>query len=365
MSLGVLLNGTLFTRALSIRCKRSMRNLVGYAEVSVTEPEPGQNFMKMGDKMEIVRLDDQSRLLIGFVEKISIRHSVNGHEVSFSGRDKTCDLLDSTLKVKTYTGPISFQDLLKKVIEDQGLSYEIVDRAGQLRQLKQEEITAGEIGQPAMDFLETYARKVSVIMTTTEDGKIMLSKAGATPSGLTLITQRAAGGKSNNVLESSMEINDAERFRDYACQAQIASAGLGLTAEPEETVEQNGTATDSGLRAGRFFEFEPEASMDGLSGQDRATLEANVRRARGFTYSAVIQGAPKAAKINSTIEIIDGVMGIRGTLLIDAVDHQFDLSTGTTTQLECTHKDAYTLNAQADALAQSREDTDETRRAEP
>lgn len=363
MSLGVLLNGTLFTRALAIRCNRSMRNLVGFAEVDVTEPEAGQLPAKMGDKMEIVRLDDQSRLLVGFVERISIRHGVNGHEVSFSGRDQTCDLLDSTLKVKTYAGPISFQDLLRKVIQDQGLKYEIVDRAGQLRQIKQEEITAGEIGQPAMEFIETYARKVSVVMTTTEDGKIMLSKSGATPSGLTLITQRAEGGRSNNVLESSMEINDAERFHDYVCQAQIASAGLGLTAEPGETVEQNGKAVDNGIRAGRFFEFEPEASMDGLSGKDRATLEGNVRRARGFTYSAVIQGAPKAVKINSTIEVVDEVMGIRGTLLIDAVDHQFDLNTGTTTQLSCTHKDAYTLSAQADELAKSREDTDESRRA--
>ena len=165
MSLIATVNGTSYTRATSISVSRSLRNLVGWFELTSSADERNALPIKIGDRIEIA--SGGQVLLTGFVEQLSVRQSASSHEIKISGRDITADLVDSTLKTKTFKGPIALDALIKRVLEAQGLSsIKVVSEAEALRQIEANELVNGEIGQPAFEFLETYARHVQAVLTT-------------------------------------------------------------------------------------------------------------------------------------------------------------------------------------------------------
>ena len=51
-------------------------------------------------------------IINGYIEKLSISYSNNEHTISIEGRDKTCDIIDSTLNSKAiYNPPITLKKL--------------------------------------------------------------------------------------------------------------------------------------------------------------------------------------------------------------------------------------------------------------
>lgn len=356
MTLAAVVNGTRFSRAKAIRVSRSLRSFAGWFEVVSSADDNERLPIRINDRIQIVS-GASDVLLTGFVESLRVRQDAGSHEIAVSGRDITADLIDSTLKTKQFTGPIDFPALVSRVLDAQGLgAIRVINEAGQLPQIKATELVSGEIGQSAFDFLEKYARRVQVVLTTNGDGSLLIMRASARDSGATLI--RLAGNQANNVLSSSLEINAAGRYRDYICQGQLAPAGSDFDGTTEETTAQSGSARDSGARATRFYEFEAETPMDGTACGDRAKLEANVRRAASLDYSAVVQGVPSGFEINRLVDVRDDFCDIGDRLLITDVEHRFD-SGGTVTEVGCSFKDAFTLQEELELSTAARSDAGE------
>lgn len=340
MTLAVVVNGTLFTRAKAIRVSRSLRSFAGWFDIVSSADENDRLPIKINDRVQIVS-GTSDVLLTGFIERLRVRQNAGAHEISVGGRDITADLIDSTLKTKQFNGPIGYQQLVLNVLREQGLgSIRVVNEAGQLGEIKASELVSGEIGESAFGFLERYARRVQVILTTNEDGAVLIMRAGATDSGVQLIRQ--ADNQSNNILESSIDVNVAGRFGEYACQGQLSPAGTDFAGSTQEATAQSGTASDRAIRSGRFFEFEAETAMDSSACRDRGRLEANVRRARSLDYRAAVQGVPTSLKLNRLVRVLDDFCAINDTLLVSEIEHRFDLG-GTVTEIGCTFRDAFTL----------------------
>ncbi len=353
MTLAVVVNGTRFTRAKSISVSRSLRSFAGWFDIVSSADENDRLPIKINDRVQIIsgRADV---LLTGYIERLRVRQNADAHELNVGGRDITADLIDSTLRTKVFNGPIGFQQLVTNVLREQDLaSIRVINEAGQLGEIKASELISGEIGESAFAFLERYARRVQVILTSNEDGAVLIMRAGATDSGVQLIRQ--AGNQGNNILASSVEINVAGRFGNYACQGQLAPAGTDFAGTTQETVAQSGTARDRGIRSGRFFEFEAETSMDSNACGDRAKLEANIRRAGSLNYRATVQGVPASLKLNRRVRVVDDFCSINDTLLISEIEHRFDMG-GTTTEIGCTFRDAFTLEEELDLATAARSD---------
>ena len=177
---------------------------------------------------------------------------------------------------------------------------------------------------------------------------------------------REAGNQQNNILESSIEINQAERFADYVCQSQRPDADDQQSALAEQqSVAQSGSARDGSIRSGRFFEFEAGTTLESQACKDAAALEANVRRAASLEYSATVQGVPADLQINRLIGVRDDFAGIVDQLLVTDVEHRFDLDNGTRTTISATVSDAFTLEAARDRLNATRSETGEAFTLDP
>lgn len=78
-----------------IRIARSIEQISGAFDLSVSELWPGQDYERRilaGDACKVKV--DGTTVITGYVDEVSIAHGSTKHEVSISGRDVTGDLVD-------------------------------------------------------------------------------------------------------------------------------------------------------------------------------------------------------------------------------------------------------------------------------
>ena len=126
----------------------------------------------------------------------------------------------------------------------------------------------------------------------------------------------------------------------------------------DEISNQDGIAFDTEIRKSRTLTIIPDATFSSDNCQDRATWEANVRRARGLAYSAVVPGFRVGGantalwRLNRRYQIVDDYVGKIEPMLCNSITFGFDVEEGRTTSLGFVGKDAYTLLLTPDPLVE-------------
>lgn len=356
MTLSAVVGGTVYSRALSVSVSRDVRNFLGWFQITSSPSEFNNLPIKSGDKVQIIN-GQRDILLTGFVESIDIRYSAGDHQIVASGRDITADLVDSTLRVKQYRGPIKFDGFVNRVMSEQGLVFPLIVESDQVGEIGKDEILTGETGQGVMDFLEVYARRAQLVLTSGPTGTVNIIRAGKSTVQQSIIN--IPGNPLTNVVECSMRLNNSYRYSEYSCTSQLSVVAGTVDAETETVINQRGLAEDKGARKGRFFEFEAERSMDSNVLSDRAKLESNLRQARAISYSAKFANIFPEFEINKKVRIDDTICGMRGSFLIASVKHSFDLQSGAVTEIEVTSPNAYSLEADLNEIQSTRSDVGE------
>jgi len=129
----------------------------------------------------------------------------------------------------------------------------------------------------------------------------------------------------------------------------------------DEISNQSGTVFDNSknpVRATRILEIRADQPGSKEDSENFATWTRNIRRAKAFSYTAVVQGHYQdEAKTrlwvpNEIVSINDDFIGMNSQLnakmLIDTVEYKQNLEDGTTTIITCVDKNAYTLQAEQD-----------------
>lgn len=346
------INGSVYENATSIRVYRSLYNFLGQFDAYTTANENDALPVKVGDVVRV--LADRSPIFNGYIESIGVRYDNGSHEISISGRDKTCDVLDSTVfGQKTYKGAINLKSVAEKVLLNNGISgISVLDQSlTNVYDFKSGERIQAEVGQTIYEFLDKYARKIQVVMTTNEDGNIVFYRGSAEDSGLNLKF-------GENILSASFSKKNSDRFNKYIARSQLDPlSNQSLSAD--DIVNQTGqTAVDSEIRQGRILEFNTEEEMNNDLSFDRAAFEANIRRANSINYSCVVQGHSvngSIFKVNSLAYVSDDFCKIASKMLIHSVEYSYSLGSGSRTKLEMTYKDAFTLDAQQKQRDQARQ----------
>lgn len=279
---------------------------------------------------------DGELILTGHIELLSVSYDSGQHTISFQGRDRTSDLLDSSLAGLTLKAPITLATLCRRVIKHLGSDLTVVDDANAKPFKQAEDIASPDPGENAFTFLEKYSRKRQVLLSSTPEGNLWLTQSSGVNTGGSVIHRIGNPGNANNVIRSDMTYDTTGRFNLYRSVSQLntsagALAGILAAASVADQGTKN-TATDDEVRKGRQLILVSEASLSGKDTLDRATWEANIRKARGKVYSADVSGFRDQEgnlwKLNTLPQVIDEFADIEARMLVNTISFSNSLSDG-------------------------------------
>lgn len=344
------INGTRYIGFEDASISTSMLNICGTFSLTGTTLNQDKYPIKQGDKCVI--LLNNEPIITGFVNTVSPDLTVDSRTIKISGRDKTCDIDDSTLSEITLNSPINLVDVAKKVLKEIGISDIQIKCDIDLNPFKQNELMSCEIGEKAFSFLNKYARKRQVLLTTDGFGNIVFARASSKTFN-TILCKNDTLQYKPNILESSASYDDSNRFHKYIIFAQINTSGAGEDEEYEEETPDKetyitATATDNAIRATRIYNYTSDVSyIDDADLKDRVNWMANNSKFESFKYTAKVQGfvAEQDNKIwrpNTLVHVIDDSASIDSTLLVTAIRYDYSMS-GSFTILEMADSTCFSL----------------------
>lgn len=335
-----------FTRA---SVQKSVESMAGEFSFLATWDD-GQPFPIPRAASVQIYIDDQ-QIIDGYVERINPQISVGGSSVEISGRDKTSDIIDSTLPANALqvAAGISFVEVIKRGIAAIGSNVGVVNNVPDLEPFGSADVISNEAGENLYSFLDALAKKKQVLLTTDGAGNIVITRSGTEQINYTLKNLDNDG--ENTVIMSSASIDDSNRFHTYSVVTQGNLTGLTLSGgefSPEDVANTSGsTVTDSEIRSGRTLYLTADENMSSADCTALAKWEANIRKARSRTYSCTAYGYKdfdgKIFRPNTLVQVMDSSVNVFETMLISACSYEDSIDGGDITYLDLVHKDSYTL----------------------
>lgn len=322
----------------------------------LTSTKPGNVFpVRVQDQCTI--LIDDTPILNGFVDYAKISYNADSHDLLFQGRDKTSDLIDSTMPADFILNtPVSLETVARETIKllpgaDIGVSSNV-----DIEEFNQKSVVEASLSEGAFEFIERYARKRQVLVTADGNGGLLFDRASEEVISTIILNQLGkAGGGNNNVLEAELTIDYRDRFSSYNFESQGNPAYAEILSEhgydePDSLVSRCGRAVDNRVRRSRVLNLITESSMTIQEATERAVWEANIRRARSQVYTVKLQGyvANDDGLIwrpNQLVNVVDDFTGIVDVLLINSVVYSLSIDKGSTVFMSLVGQDAYSLEA--------------------
>jgi prophage tail gpP-like protein len=115
------INGTQYSGFISATASKSMEDISGSYTFNISILDNLQKF-PIKNKSECRVLVNDKPFMTGFVEIVSPSYDAASHQISITGRDKTSDVIDSTLgDTLTFSAGISLQGIVEEVLKNLGL----------------------------------------------------------------------------------------------------------------------------------------------------------------------------------------------------------------------------------------------------
>lgn len=284
MAVRVRLNGKSFNRFKQIDGERSIDTFASEIRMIVSE-SPNNNSPIKIDDLVTVFLDD-FKIFTGYMEKITDSEDRRSHDISFRGRSLISDLIDSTVpdNVKNTEGVVLFSNLIQLCIDGLGLTtiIKVIDNVGAT--FGDAKIKAASSGQKVGEFLLENARIVQVFLNDDGDGNVVINRPGGK---LKTTLQNIKGATNNNIKNSSFVIDKSDRYNKYIVRSNSSLASESSTVND---LDNYGEALDSEVRSSRVLEIISDKPMTSEQCKKAAEEEANIRRARSFSYSCEVAG---------------------------------------------------------------------------
>lgn len=299
---------------------------------------------KLGDACSV--LVDGEQVLNGYIEIITVDIDSESHDISIDGRDKTGDILDSTIgSLSDIRAPISLKSIIELVLKHLNSPLTVSEEFTPDIFEQAEDLIAPEPGQEVWELLQSYARKKQVLLTSDSDGNIVITRSSGVEVDATL--HHRIKNDANNVLSSYVSYDATGRFNKYLIMTQLNTVTLvaAASSDNEAITNQQSTQTEKIIRAGRQLALLAENS--GSNPKERAEWEANIRRARGSVYSCKVDGFRNQTgelwKPNTLVRVDDEQADIQSRMLINSVQFSKSLGQGRVTTLSLVNSNSYTL----------------------
>lgn len=330
---------------------RDMEEISSEFKLTLSTLSGGLFPVKRGDKIRA--MIDNKAFITGYIDIINIDYSIDAHSIILTGRNKTQDIIDSTIdasaELKT---PISLQNVIQYVLNYLGLKdIKIINKAGIVDPFLSSEIVSGQVGVGCFDFLDEYCRKRDVLLTTDGDGNIVITNGDGTLINGELIHQ--INGKFNNIKSASITLDDSKRFNTYIVKSQQNPTALAVTFEnflsSQAITVLRGTSSDTSIRTSRKLVLQVDNADSAANAIKRAQWEKEIRRARADIYTVTLDGFKYDNEDGDIweplqiVKVFDEFSSIDDELLIRKVSYNYNISKGQETILELVPKIAYNL----------------------
>lgn len=337
-------NGKKYAGWKDIRILRSLETPSGQFEMQVSERWDGQREpwpIREGDEC-VVLLGDEP-VITGYVDLRSMSITGSEHAFSVAGRDKTADLIDSSIVLDSweFVG-LSTREIVARVVAPFGIS--LLVQPG-LELPPDPRRIAINPGDTAYEVIERACRLAGIFAITDGGGSLLLTKAGAGMATTPLIL-----GK--NVLAAAADFNFSERFARYIVIGQQAG-DEEISGEDAASViaeSRDGNVT----RPARCLMVRAEGGVTTRQAQDRANWEADVRAANSDTVTVTVQGWEQADgslwPVNSKAQLSLPAFGVQRQMLISEAVYSLS-SAGTTTEITLRPPNAFLPQPQIDENA--------------
>lgn len=293
--------------------------------------------------------------LTGFIDRLEIGGTPEDHRLTVQGRDRTADIVDSTLPGGfTIAGGSTLEAIITKVLNYLNYDGRVINLVPGLKAFSANEVAVAAIGDGAFAFLEKYARKRQVLLTTDGLGNIVIARASDSVVPVVLLNRYGQPG--NNIEESSVSYDETGVFSSYRVwsQANPAAAATGGETQPAKaTVNISGKSTDTSVRSSRIMNVRPKGSLSASECTERAAWEQAARRARSFNYSVTVSGFGHGGGVwvpNRLVMVDDDFTDVRACLRIKDLTFALDGNGGSTTKLSLVDRAAFDLSMQETAF---------------
>jgi prophage tail gpP-like protein len=295
----------------TLRISRSLENACADFAVTVSERWAllDQAWQIMPGNQAEIYFDD-ALVLTGYVDRYAPQYSATAHEISVTGRSKTCDFVDSSV---VYETDGQFKNLTPGQLARQlaaPFKIEVVS------DFDGEPIPDAQVqqGETCFALLERLCRLQEILVTDDAQGRLVLTRAGAGQCS-TVLAQGV------NILTGGADHDDSERFSQYIVKAQRPanrtyddygetgdallmvrgfSAGQLFAAQraaepkrktaPKTLTQITGTVTDAGITRYRPHVIIAESQADGAEAEKRADWEMRRRLGKSKVASISVQG---------------------------------------------------------------------------
>lgn len=342
----IVASGVPYTNFVSVSATLSVASLAN--DFSFTA-SAGTGFpdLKQGDK--IVVLVDGVKKLTGNISGISGSETEGSHTVTYSGRDKTGDFLDSQIDtLDDINGDITLKALIELVISHLGQSIKVIDNVKSDPFNAAEDVIKPEVGENAFEFVQFYARKRQTLLTSDGDGNIVITQSSPVSSGETL--QRLPNSDSNNILSQNWDLNEDAKFNRYIIRGQVDPLGLNNAGDTDiaAAVDQSGVVIDDSVRVGRQRVIVETDSYSSAELDDRAKWSKQIAAARATVFSCSTKDHSKPSggvwDENTLVQINSNVADISRPMLIDTVTFSEGEGQPTITSFEFVERNVYTID---------------------
>ena len=338
-------NGTRYTGWESVTVTKSIETFCGNFSFIGTSTRGDDFPIKVNETCKI--FVNGISIINGFVDKINVTEDANTHRLSISGRDKTCDLSDNTLGGDiTFTPPLTLKQIVDKVLQIYSITNIKVIDPYSLPPIT--EAITFTVGQTAEDFLQGYASKRNVLITTNDEGDIIFQRSGIMQYKTVLSKLKQ---DSQLIRRTNVTFDNTKRFNKYIISDQgnsVSSFYRKTQQNSQQASNIPGTAIDTGIRATRQYYFSSDDTSETDDVQTRVKWESNFRRAQSSIYMCSVVGfkPPLDDGIwmpNRLVRVDDPASNINATLLISSVIFRKDNNQGSITKLKCVPRDSFSL----------------------
>ena len=349
----VLVGGLAFENFLSISVNSAMNELARSFELTAVSRGFDDVPFRKGQTVEVKIGSD--RIFNGFLEKISLRMGQEGRTLTFSGRDRLADIIDSDLTKVSDIGE-TVEHACKAVIRALGLSpMKVIDLANTAARPFSKEIVAPEDVDTAFQFLSDVARRRQALLTSDGDANLVITQGIGQAIDGRLVNRIDQIGN-NLVGDAEYSTDDSRRFGLYTTSSQGNPSSLSSILGPDAGIqspgEMAGTSAkfrDRDIRLSRKRSISSEASYSQEDAKERARWEANLSRAEGILYRASVVGFHDAAgdlwRVNTAPIVEDQFAGLDTRMLLKGLTYRSD-ENGETTTLRLTERGAFEAKLQ-------------------
>lgn len=256
------------------------------------------------------------KVMTGFIEGFSIELSKNNKILNFSGREITCDLIDSNYKE---TDPYRSTTLLN-IVRDSASQFNlrVKDESGDRGIISEADPRADE---SIYAFLKKTASKRAVFLNTTPDGEILLFKTSSRSEVLRF--------DNRIILQINLSQRFDSRFREYIVTKPEDGFFANLGAAFSHLVSSEARATDLNVTRMRIKRMRSSSKMTQEELQSKANRLASEALGSSEQVHLTVLGwtiNQKLLSLNQHVRIEYGDLNLNRTLLIKTL--QFSSNEG-------------------------------------